>query len=156
MTQSIKYFPGVHFTHEFSIIVSMRWKFPFTLFLISTLRLLQYFVYSTCIAALYMSKKKEFWPGMKWLQKAFPLAFAMWRKNLQWYRAGPWFNIKMSSYRYRKSHCGDKTVVRSSYLHNGISYTGKMTSLYWIRAQCIISYDIRASRRWGFLYFFFG
>ena len=44
---------------------------------------------------------------------------------------GPWFNIKMSSYQYRKSHCGDKTVVRSSYLHNGISYTGKMTSLYW-------------------------
>ena len=44
---------------------------------------------------------------------------------------GPWFNIKMSSYQYRKSHCGDKTIVRSSYLHNGISYTGKMTSLYW-------------------------
>ena len=44
---------------------------------------------------------------------------------------GPWFNIKMSSYQYRKSHCGDKTVARSSYLHNGISYTGKMTSLYW-------------------------
>ena len=43
---------------------------------------------------------------------------------------GCWFNIKMSSYQYRKSHCGDKTVVRSSYLHNGISYTGKMTSLY--------------------------
>ena len=39
----------------------------------------------------------------------------------------------MISYQYRKSHCGDKTVVRSSYLHNGISYTGKMTSLYWIR-----------------------
>ena len=49
--------------------------------------------------------------------------------------SGPRFNIKMSSYQYRKSHCGDKTVVRSSYLHNGISYTGKMTSLYWIRAQ---------------------
>ena len=48
--------------------------------------------------------------------------------------AGPWFNIKMTSYHYRKSLCGDKTVVRSSYLHNGISYTGKMTSLYWIRA----------------------
>ena len=29
----------------------------------------------------------------------------------------------MSPYQYRKSHCGDKTVVRSSYLHNGISYT---------------------------------
>ena len=48
---------------------------------------------------------------------------------------GPRFNIKMPSYQYRKSHCGDKTVVRSSYLHNGISYTGKMTYLYWIRAQ---------------------
>ena len=44
---------------------------------------------------------------------------------------GPWFNIKSSSYQYRKSHCGDKTAVRSSYLHNGISFTGKMTSLYW-------------------------
>ena len=40
--------------------------------------------------------------------------------------------IKISSYQYRKSHCGDKTVVRSSYLHNGISFTGKMSSLYWI------------------------
>ena len=39
------------------------------------------------------------------------------------HRTGPWFNIKMTSYQYRKSHCGDKTVVRSSYLHNGISYT---------------------------------
>ena len=45
--------------------------------------------------------------------------------------SGPWFSIKMSSYQYRKSHCGDKTVVRSSYLHNGSPYTGKMTSLYW-------------------------
>ena len=41
----------------------------------------------------------------------------------------------MSSYQYRKSHCGDKTVVRSSYLHNGISYTGKMTFFCWIGAQ---------------------
>ena len=38
----------------------------------------------------------------------------------------------MPSYQYRKSHCGDKTVVRSSYLHNRISYTGNMSSLYWI------------------------
>ena len=28
----------------------------------------------------------------------------------------------------------DILPVRPSYLHNGISYTGKMTSLYWIRA----------------------
>ena len=54
-------------------------------------------------------------------------------------QSGPWFNIKMSSYRYRKSHCGDKTVVRSSYHHNGISYTGKMTSLYWFIPQVFIT-----------------
>ena len=46
---------------------------------------------------------------------------------------------KDASYQYRKSHCGDKRVVRSSYLHNGISYTGKMASLYWIWAQGAIS-----------------
>ena len=38
----------------------------------------------------------------------------------------------MTSYQYRKSHCGGKTILRPSYLHNGISYTGKTTSLYWI------------------------
>ena len=54
-------------------------------------------------------------------------------------------NIKMSSYQYRKSHCGDKTVVRSSYLHNGISNTSKMTSLYWIRAQ--VTHNICVIRR---------
>ena len=48
--------------------------------------------------------------------------------------SGPWFNKKMSSYQYRKSHCGDETILRPSYLHNGISYTGKTISLYWIRA----------------------
>ena len=49
-------------------------------------------------------------------------------------QSGGWFNKKMPSYQYRKFHCGDKTILRPSYLHNGISYTGKMTSLYWIRA----------------------
>ena len=58
------------------------------------------------------------------------------RNPLYYGRQGPAprFNIKMTSYQCRKSHCGDKTVVRSSYLHNGISYTGKTTSLYWIGA----------------------
>ena len=54
---------------------------------------------------------------------------------LMFCQSGPRFNIKMLSYQYRKYHCGDKTVVRSSYLHNRISCTGKITSLYWIRAQ---------------------
>ena len=60
-----------------------------------------------------------------------------------WLVSGPWFNIKMPSYQYRKSHCGDKTVVRSSYLHNGISYTGMMTSLYWIEALVVIGWILR-------------
>ena len=51
---------------------------------------------------------------------------------------GPWFNINMSSYQYRKFHCGVKTVVRSSYLLNGISYTSKTTSIYWIKDQSIL------------------
>ena len=45
---------------------------------------------------------------------------------------GPWFNIKMTSYQYSKSHCWDKTILRPSCLHNGISYTSKMSPLYWI------------------------
>ena len=53
-----------------------------------------------------------------------------------------WFNKKMTSYQYRKSHCGDRTILRPSYLHNVISYTSKMTSLYWIRAQVISRYNI--------------
>ena len=47
-------------------------------------------------------------------------------------RPGPRFNTKMSSFQYRKTHCGDKTILRPFYIHNGISYTGKMASLYWI------------------------
>ena len=47
-------------------------------------------------------------------------------------QSGPLFNINIPSYQYGKSHCGDKTVVRSSYLPNGISFTGKMSCLYWI------------------------
>ena len=72
--------------------------------------------------------------------------------NQQWslYQSGPWFNIKMSSYQYRKSHFGDKTVVRSSYLHSGISYTGKITSVYWFSPLGVILHDVRVtlSRTW--------
>ena len=47
------------------------------------------------------------------------------------WHTGPWFNIKMPFNQYRKSHCKDKTVSRSSCLYNGISY--KTTSFYWIK-----------------------
>ena len=50
--------------------------------------------------------------------------------------------MKKTSYQCRKSHCGDKTILRPSHLHNYISYTGKMTSLYWIRALIKIKHVI--------------
>ena len=54
---------------------------------------------------------------------------------------GAWFNIKMAYYQYRKPHCGDKTVLRSPYLHNGIPYTGKMT-MHYTDPQLSTEYDI--------------
>ena len=74
------------------------------------------------------------------LSHAFSIKACQYKTLLVDHISGPWFNIKMSSYQYRKSHCGDKTVVRSSYLHNGISYTGKMTSLYWFGPLVSILY----------------
>ena len=53
----------------------------------------------------------------------------------------------MSSYQYRKSHYGDKTILRPSYLHNGISYTGKTISLYWIRSQGICGGRVNSRHR---------
>ena len=42
-----------------------------------------------------------------------------------------------------------KTILRPSYLHNGISYSGKVTSLYWIGA---LLYIIRATLYYYVLY----
>ena len=78
----------------------------------------------------------------------------LWTSDTTWelislvFSTGPWFNIKTPSYQYRKSHCGDKTVVRSSYLHNGISYTGKMASLYWISPLVVIMKAFSATSQW--------
>ena len=47
---------------------------------------------------------------------------------------GGWFNIKMPSYQYRNTHCGDKMIILlPSYLHNAISHDDKMASSSWIR-----------------------
>ena len=58
---------------------------------------------------------------------------------MEWKGAGiiirGWFNANMLSYWCRNSHCGDKPILQLSYLHYGISYTSKMASLDWIRAQ---------------------
>ena len=51
--------------------------------------------------------------------------------------------MSMSSYQYRKSHCRDKTIVRSSYLHNGIFYTGNIAfSILWLTInRCSMEMD---------------
>ena len=70
-----------------------------------------------------------------------------WFWKLSIWQPGQWFNIKMLSYQYRKSHCGDKTILWPSYLHNEISFTGKMASLYWIRAsKCHQGFSSRQKR----------
>ena len=40
------------------------------------------------------------------------------------------------------SHCGNKTAIRSSYLHNGISYADKIWSLYkiWTLVRCTVCF----------------
>ena len=71
-------------------------------------------------------------------QSQVNIALDFWDNHPPCAETRGWFNIKMPSYQYRKSHCGDKTILRPSYLHNEISYNGKMTSLYWIRPQIIL------------------
>ena len=54
------------------------------------------------------------------------------------YCIGPQFKMKKQSYQYRKFHCGDKIVIRLSYLYHGICYTCK-TSLYQVEAMlCLL------------------
>ena len=70
-------------------------------------------------------------------------------ENWHWHkRSGPWFNIKMTSYQYRRSHCGDKTILRPSYLHNGISYTDTFIES---RPRCLPVFGYSTNRKfiWG-------
>ena len=48
---------------------------------------------------------------------------------------GGWLYINVPSCQYRNFHYGDNTILGSSYLHNGNSYTGKTAHLYRIWAQ---------------------
>ena len=95
--------------------------------------------YTGKMASLYWIRALavlDSWVSVAMIQSSLIVAHnrMLHKHNYTGVEPGPWFNIKMSSYQYRKPHCGDKTVVRSSYLRIGISYTGKMSSLYWIGA----------------------
>ena len=71
----------------------------------------------------------------------------VWLKQHHRRSPGGWFNIKMTSYQYRKSHCGDKTILRPSYLHSWISYTDKISSLYCIMALKNMDKSLCAQRQ---------
>ena len=49
------------------------------------------------------------------------------------------FNIMMSSYQYRKSHCGDKMILQPSYLHSVLSPLWNF--LYWLDDIFILNQD---------------
>ena len=58
--------------------------------------------------------------------------------------------MKMSFYQYGKSHCRDKKILWPSCLNNDISCTGKMASLYRIRAQLMCTWILRTwLTHWG-------
>ena len=63
------------------------------------------------------------------VKKFFHFMTSSWYHG--WRCPGPWFNINMASYLFKIFHCGNKMVVRSSYLHSEISYTGNKSPLYW-------------------------
>ena len=92
-------------------------------------------------------------PNVKQISNTVGIAVYSFTNGRGWYaptsdrlprhaRPGLWFNTKIPSYQYRKSHCGEKMVVFLSYLYNGISYAGKTASLYWIRVQDAFSATI--------------
>ena len=51
---------------------------------------------------------------------------------------GGCFKIKRVSYAYRNLHCENRTILRLSYLHNGISYT-RRASLYIKNGLCLVT-----------------
>ena len=77
----------------------------------------------------FTHKRTVKWKTFSWYDVFMRKGIQLWKRE-----PGPWFSIKMS-YQYRKSHCGDKNVLRSSYLHNGTSYSGKTSSSYWSKTS---------------------
>ena len=113
----------------------------------------RYFVTSLCNLKVHFCVISENWdvashwkPGRRSVYSPLFTCNTMTAVDLEMQGArasgviGGWFNKKIPSYQYRKSHCGDQTILRPSYLHNGISYTGKMTSLYWISVEWILQW----------------
>ena len=72
---------------------------------------------------------------------AISLQIILTKWNMEWWSTN-WNHLTtdMPFYQYREYHCGEKEFLWLSYLQNCISYTGKMTSLYWIRDQVLFKF----------------
>ena len=75
-----------------------------------------------------MTNVWRLWSSFRWYPTKRALPAYAWQIGPFWQDS---LDLKLPSYQYWKSCCGDKTAVRSSYLHTGISYTGKTVSLCW-------------------------
>ena len=53
--------------------------------------------------------------------------------DLRYFLCCTWPYIRYHIHHHRKSHCWDKVATRPLYLTNGISITGKVAYLFWIR-----------------------
>ena len=76
------------------------------------------------------------------LNSWFVIGWEEWSDPQSWFvkpDPGGLFDIKRSSYQYRKFHSWDMTSLWPPHPQTGISYSGKTTSLYWIRAQGQVS-----------------
>ena len=69
-----------------------------------------------------------------------------WCRVVGKWETGPRLDIKMSFYHYRKSHCGDKTILGPFYLHDCIYYTCNTTFIILMR-------DTGHQVRWALLGF---
>ena len=118
-------------------ILSSTIVFPFSINAVLALSIEQCCLCVSWVLHRTIGKKHQ-WNWIKCNIIIFVSNIGDW--NFQLCYSGPWFNIKMSSYQYRKSHCGDKMIFQPSYLHNGKSYTVK-TSLYGIRALRSMDYQ---------------
>ena len=67
------------------------------------------------------------------------------------------YNVKMVSYQYRKSHCGDKTIIRSSYLHYGVSYHALIRQYLYVETSLWLlqlAFNCQVSKCFFFSYSF--
>ena len=65
-------------------------------------------------------------------------------------KPGHWFNIKMSSYQHRKFHCGDKAIIRLSYILMVLQIVSNCQGLHCL-LQANIKVNTKSPHNWPFV-----